>query len=126
MYQLIVKWKPGEDPLSDEPAYFQWADGRPATREDFEIHRHDTREYREGDEGVELWIDPQTAGDVAFNASSGRWVLFLHDYEPIPLDLSERTASDIDIAWALADLDVLYRVRIHREPSASAEPARDT
>ena len=114
MYQLVAKWKPGEDPSSDEPAYFQWADGRPATREDFESHRKDTREYREGKEGVELWIDFETVGDVAFDGSSGRWVLFLHDYEPITLDLSDRAASDTDIAWALADLDVLYRVRVHR------------
>ena len=124
MYQLIAKWKPGEGPLRDEPSYFAWVDGRPATREDFEAHRKDTREYREGEEGVELWIDFVTVGDVAFDATSRRWWLFLPNGAPVALDLDKRAASDRAISWALADLDVLYRVRIHRERRAFRLPRR--
>ena len=117
MFKLVAKWKAGEDPLSDDPAYFQWVDGRPATRADFKRHSEDTREYRFGEGGVELWIDPDTVGDVAWDATYSRWLLFLPDCEPIPLSLHKSEASDQDIGWALADLDVLYRVRIHREPA---------
>jgi hypothetical protein len=69
MSKLVAKWKPGEDPLSDEPAYFEWGDGCPATKEDFDQHKGDTRQYLEGPEGFELWIDPAVSGDVAWDAT---------------------------------------------------------
>ena len=79
--------------------------------------------YTEVDGVVELWMDPETVGDVAFDACSRMWVLFLPDSAPVPLDLSESTASDREILWALADLDVLYRVRIHSEKRAFRVPS---
>jgi len=122
--QLIARWKAGEDPISNEPAYFEWTDGRPATREDFEVHRADTQTYMEVNGLVELLADPAMVGDVGFDACSRRWVLFLPNKPPVPLDLSKPGASDRAISWALADLDVLYRVRIHREKREFRLPRR--
>jgi len=124
MSKLVAKWKPGEDPLSDEPAYFEWGDGCPATKEDFDQHKGDTRQYPEGPEGFELWIDPAVSGDVAWDATKKTWTLFLKDQSPIPLSLQNRKATDMEISWALADLDTLYRVRIHRVNTWQQPPRR--
>lgn len=114
MRVLIAKWNLKQDPSIDMPIRVFWADGRPATHQDFLTHRLDTHEIVITSKGIEMRIYPNLIADVRFDYYAGTWFVVPPDEQPVSLDLPNIRATDEEITAALYQLPRVYRSVIHR------------
>ena len=96
----------------------RWADGTPATHNDYLKHRLDTHTFvGDGENGMELRMFPGIVADVLYDSSALTWTVSGVDVRSSALDLTDPTAPDDRIIAALYALPVVYRSNIIREQS---------
>ena len=113
---LIAVWKLREH-MEMEPDYLTWADGSPATANDYWDHYLDTHCERIDERGyVEVRFFPDIIGEVAYDRHVRDWIVRGEGVASTALSLHDPSATDDQIESAVWVLPIVYKVRIVRRP----------
>lgn len=107
---LIAEWAFDQDPSADPPNAVRWANGSPATYNDYLTHMVDTHTWV----GGELRMFPDIIADVNYNHSARVWVVSGDGITSVALDLTDPHAPDDQIIAELYTCPIVFRARIHR------------
>jgi hypothetical protein len=111
---LIAEWTIDQDPSIDPPRTVRWANGRPATYNDYLTHMVGTHTWVRGINRMELRMFPNIIADVHYNHSARTWVISGVDITPAALGLTDAEAPDDQIIVELYTCPIVYRARIYR------------
>ena len=111
---LIATWKIAQDLTIDHPSTIRWADGDPASFDDYLTYSSATHTFVVRKDGVELHMYPAVVGDVSYDLRARRWIMNLGVAPGVFLDVADPSAPDDQILAELFTYPVIYRVRIHR------------
>jgi hypothetical protein len=113
--KLIAKWKFELEPAYDEPSSVVWADGTPATLNDYRAHELDTHSLHAcNDGGMERHMFADIVANVTFDANVHDWVMSGQDVNPAALGLNDPAATDETIVAEIFTFPTVYRHRIIR------------
>ncbi len=113
--KLIAKWKPELEPAYDEPSSVVWADGTPATLNDYRAHELDTYSFHACDDGgMERQMFPEIVADVIFDTNVRDWVIRGRDVNPAALGLHDPAATDQEILTEIFTFPTIYKHTIIR------------
>ena len=115
MMDLIATWTRDQDMSVELPNAVRWADGTPATHNDYLEHVLDTHTFV-GDcvNGMERRIFPGIVADVRYDSYAQTWTVSGVDVTRSALDLIDADAPDDQIVAALYALPIVYRPNIIR------------
>lgn len=117
---LIARWTQYQDASMELPNSVTWADGTPATIDDFERHQFDTHtlEFDRAGRG-EQRIFPEIVATVPFDPLVMDWVVTGLGVVTTALDLHNPNAKDDEILSELYTFPMIYRATIVRNPALS-------
>jgi hypothetical protein len=120
--ELIAKWAKHQDSSMEEPYSVRWANGTPATVEDFKRHQVDTHCLRFDELGqVEQHFFPEIIAEATFDRDAKDWVVKGQGFATFGLELNDPEAKDEQIVAELYTFPTVYRTNIVRSvPKAGA------
>jgi hypothetical protein len=113
--RLIARWATDGNSTLEPPSLIWWADGTPATQEDYKRHLDDTHAWVITPlMSIERRVYPEIVADVRYDASAESWTIGGDGITPASLELPDRNATDDQILTELYTFPIIYRARIHR------------
>ena len=113
--KLFAKWKPGQDPICDDPAEIRWHDGKPASLDDYVRNLDETQEITIINDQMVHIIFIGLVADVRFDREISRWVCEAPDQRRIIMELSDHNLPDHQIVAELHQYPLVYKAVIHRD-----------
>jgi hypothetical protein len=115
MRMLTARWATDGNSTLEPPSLLWWADGTPATQDEYWTHLSDTHSWViMPPTGIERRTFPDIVADVRYCEAAASWVLEGDGIKSASLELPDRSATDDQIRQELYTLPVIYRARIHR------------
>lgn len=112
---LIASWARDQDLSVDPPRKVRWADGSPATLDDYHKHTLDTHKWiLDGQGPVELHMFPSIVAEVSYDASAKVWTVTGQGVIPTTLGITDPEAKDDEIVAELYTFPIVYRALIKR------------
>lgn len=112
---LTARWATDGNSTLEPPSLIWWADGTPATQDEYRQHLVDTHKWVITPlMGIERRVYPEIVGDVRYDAYCGSWTISGNGVTPASLELADPHSTDDDIMAELYTFPTVYRVRIHR------------
>ncbi len=113
--KLIASWAKDEDDNFGSPDLVWWADGSPATLQDYGHHVFDTNYWVDkGAAGTELHMCPEIVAEAYYCPWGRTWGIRGDGVIPTSLGLTDPEASDSQIRSMLSALPTAYRCVIRR------------
>src|SRR5690348_11802114 len=95
---LVASLRKEQAPLVDPPEVVTWADGSPATMEDYNEHLSDTFSWDiDSADGPRRIIRPFQVATARFDLIAGVWVIGGHGVPRAVLDITTPHATDQEI-----------------------------
>jgi hypothetical protein len=113
--KLFAKWKPGQDPICDDPAEIRWEDGKPASLDAYIRNLDETHEIKIINDQMVRIIFIGLVANVRFDREISRWVREAPDQPRVIMELSEHNLSDHQILAELHQYPLVYKAVIHRD-----------
>ncbi len=108
---LIASWRKEQDPLVDPPDVVTWADGSPATIENYNEHRSDTFSWDlDSADAPRRIIRPSLVANARYDPIAGAWVIGGHGVQRRVLGITDPNATEQEIAMEMSDWSTVYRL----------------
>jgi hypothetical protein len=113
--KLIATWLKNQEPARDAPHSVLWGDVHPVTLEEYRAHIEDTKLCVALDDGRFEWHYFPDVDVTVFYCQVGRvWGIRGDGIEPASLYVTDPSASDMELYWALGALPIWYQAKIVR------------
>jgi hypothetical protein len=115
MRMLTARWATDGNSTLEPPSLIWWADGTPATQDEYQKHLSDTHTWVITPlMSIERRVYPEIVADVWYCDATGSWVTSGQGVTAGSLELADRDTTDDQIRAELYTFPVIYRARIHR------------